>query len=57
MLTRLLKRVVFQRITGRMNKFTLLEQPHLIIPPNGIINRVRFVRIWFVPTTEQPTNA
>ena len=38
--TRLFRMLIFEQITGRMNKSALLEQPHLIIPLAGVINRV-----------------
>ncbi len=40
MLTRLFRMLIFEQITGQMNKLTLLKQPHLIIPPGGFIKGV-----------------
>ena len=44
MLTRLFRMPIFEQITGQMSKSALLEQPHLIIPLAGVINRVRLGR-------------
>ena len=38
MLTRFLRMLIIEQITGRMNKSALLGEPHLHIPLGGIIN-------------------
>ena len=44
MLIRFLRMLVFERITGRMNKSALLGTPFLNIAPEGINNRGEIVK-------------